>query len=144
MSLNSCQFSFEKDVAILQRVDMFTHPDIPDGVGLIEFSLSEGTVFVTIDPDTDNLICSRNLLELAAPCTNPVSASFWEPIIGKALITAWEMINDRGYLDAVQLRFRTHPNEGPYSLIQLYGEASQIILSEVSEIRRVSMGHPNE
>jgi uncharacterized protein DUF6334 len=138
MSLAFDQFSFD-DVPILESVKMSAHPDLPDGIGLIELSFTEGKVFIAVDIDTDNLVCSRTLPELGAAYTTPVPASFWDPVIGRALTTAWQMTCDRGYPDAIQLRFRAHPNEGPYNLIQLYGEASQILLSEVKQIRQASI-----
>ena len=135
MSRNFDQFQFD-DVPILETVRMFAHPDFADGVSMIEMYFTTGRVFIAIDQDTDNLICSRTLPEVGAPYTIRLPARFWDPIIGKSLTTAWQMTNDRGYPDAVQLRFRALPNEGPYTIVQLYGEASQIIVSEVEEIRR--------
>jgi hypothetical protein len=142
MSRDFDQFNFD-DVPILEMVKMFAHPDLPDGVGMIELSFTTGRVFIAVDDDTDNLICSRTLPEVGAASTSPFPAGFWDPIIGTALTTAWQMTNDRGYPDAVQLRFRALPNEGPYTIVQLYGEASQITLTEVKEIRQTSISRPS-
>ena len=139
MSQDCDPFDFD-DVAILEIVRMFAHPDLPNGVCLIELSFTEGQVFVAVDDRTDDLICSRTLPEVGFACRRPFPTSFWDPVIGLSLITAWQMTNNRGYRDAVQLRFRARPSEGPYTLVQLYGEASQIVLGEVKEIRRASMG----
>ena len=49
------------------------------------------------------------------------------------------MTNDRGYPDAIQLRFRDSPNLGAYTIIQCYAEASQITLNELKEVRETSI-----
>ncbi|MBL0159766.1 MAG: hypothetical protein IPP47_22060 [Bryobacterales bacterium] len=56
-------------------------------------------------------------------------------MLGKTLTDAWQMTSDRGYPDAVQLRFRDLANEGPYTIVQLYGEASQITIAELKVVR---------
>jgi hypothetical protein len=134
MSRDPDPFDFD-DVAILEMARTFAHPDHPSGVCLIELSFTEGKVFIAVDDSTDNLVCSRTLPAVGVTCTHPFPSSFWDPVIGLSLITAWQMINNRGYGDAVQLRFRARPSEGPYTFVQLYGEASQITLHEVKEVR---------
>jgi hypothetical protein len=137
-------FSFDGvDMPVLEKAKMHAHPDLPEEVGLIELSFTEGGVFIAVDSDTDNLICSTSLPGAGAECTVPLPASFWDPLLGQALTNAWHMTNDRGYPDAVQLRFRALPNEGPYTTIQMCGLASGIAICEVKEIRHWSMSNPS-
>ncbi len=124
---------------ILQSVQMLSHPDLPDGVGVIEISFLGCKVFVCIQDEYDTLLCTRTMPESHVGYTCSVSASFWEPILGKTLTDAWQMTSDRGYPDALQLRFRDHPNAGLYTTVQLYGEASQITITEFQAVRQYSV-----
>ncbi len=119
----------------LNAVKMFAHPDLPKVPGLIELSFNECVVFVCIDIEYDTLTCTNTVPESHSRYTHALTASFWDGILGKALTNAWQMTNDRGYPDAIQLRFRDLPNEGPYTIVQMYGEASQIVLTELKVIR---------
>lgn len=123
----------------LERVRHFAHPDLPNGIGLVELCFMKSKVFIGIEEEYDTLLCSKLSPESHAPynCSRP--NSFWESVIGWVLVGAWLMTNDRGYVDAVQLRFRELANEGAYTVVQLYGEASQITLAQFRESRRSSM-----
>ena len=123
----------------LKQVKMFSHPDLPNGIGLIELYFLGGAVFVGIEDEYDTLLCSRTRSDSYDLYTFPCASSFWNSIVGRSLVGAWYMSNDRGYADAIQLRFRELPNDGPYTIIQLYGEASQITLSELKEVREASI-----
>ncbi len=130
------------DVAMateLDRVRMFSHPDLPNGIGLIEFSFRGGKVFVAIEDEFDTLLFSRMLPKASLSCTYPFQSPFWDSFVGKSLVGAWQMTNDRGYTDALQMRFRELPNAGSYSVVQMYGEASQITLVETTPVREVSI-----
>lgn len=117
---------------------MYRHPALRDGVFLIDLSFSLGEVFVAIDEDLDTLICSRIAPSLVG-IDSVFASPFWDPLIGHALTNAWMMTNDRGYPDAIQLRFRASPNEGQYTIVQLCAEASQITISELTVFRHLSI-----
>lgn len=119
----------------LNEVKMFAHPDLSNGIGVIELSFSESRVFVCIDNEYDTLICANTMPESHSTYTQVLTVSFWDEVLGKALANAWQMTNDRGYPDAIQLRFRDLPNAGPYTILQMYGEASQIVLTELKVVR---------
>jgi hypothetical protein len=123
----------------LDAVKMWAHPDLPNGIGMIELAFEGVTIFVIIEEEYDTLDCSRATPESQPSYSLPISASFWDPVLGKSLVGAWMMTNDRGYPDAIQLRFRERANEGSSMIIQLYGEASQITLTDLQEVRRASM-----
>ena len=123
----------------LDRVRMFSHPDLPDGIGLIEFSFRGGNVFVTVEDEFDTLLSSRMLPKASLSHTRPCQSSFWDSFVGKSLVGAWQMTNDRGYPDGIQMKFRELPNAGAYSIVQMYGEASQITLVEITPVREVSI-----
>jgi len=111
MSQDFDQFDFD-DVAVLKMVRMFAHPDLTNGVGLIELIFSEGTVFVAVDASTDNLICSRVLPEVGKACTRLFPTSFWDPIIGKFLTTAWQMTTIVGIRTLFNCGFAIVPMKG--------------------------------
>ena len=124
---------------ILQSVQMLAHPDLPTGVGVIELSFLDCAVFVCIEDEYDTLLCTRTRPESHVSYTCSLSAHFWEPILRKTLTDAWQMTSDRGYPDALQLRFRDQPNAGQYTTVQLYGEASQITITEFKAVRQYSV-----
>jgi hypothetical protein len=128
----------------LNKVKMFAHPDLPNGIGVIELSFLDCRVFACIDDQYDTLVCTNAMPESHSGYTHALPASFWDGILGKALTNAWQMINDRGYPDAIQLRFRDLPNAGAYTLVQMYGEASQIALAELNVVREVLRERVNE
>ena len=133
---------FDSDqIRTLQRVRMFAHPDLPERIGVIELSFPELTVFVCIEDEYDTLACSNSLPPTHSEYTLRLDASFWDGLLGKSLTNAWLMTNDRGYPDAIQLRFRDLPNAGNYSVVQMYGEASQIVVTEFGVVRRCSFEH---
>jgi hypothetical protein len=119
----------------LNEAKMFAHPDLPNGIGVIELSFPDCKVFVCIEDEYDTLICKNALPESHSSYTHVLTGSFWDGVLGKALTNAWLMTNDRGYPDALQLRFRDLPNAGPYTTLQMYGEASQIALTELMVVR---------
>ena len=119
----------------LSEVKMFAHPDLSNGIGVIELSFPDCKVFVCIGDEYDTLICTNTMPESHSSYTHALTASFWDGVLGKALTNAWQMTNDRGYPDALQLRFRDLPNAGPYTTLQMYGEASQIALTELMVVR---------
>lgn len=119
----------------LREVKMFAHPDLPKDIGVVELRFSECTVFVRIEDEYDTLVCANTMPESYSAYTRSLSSSFWDGVLGKALTNAWQMTNDRGYPDALQLRFRDLPNAGPYTTLQMYGEASQITLTELKVVR---------
>jgi hypothetical protein len=129
---------------VLESVKLFSHPDLPNGIGLIELSFPKCKVFVGIEDEYDTLLCSSVVLKTHVAYTCSISSSFWDPAIGKSLVGAWQMTNDRGYPDAIQLRFRELANAGLYTIIQLYGEASQITMTELKELREVSISHSGD
>jgi hypothetical protein len=139
MSQQFDQFDCD-EVRLLTGVNMFAHPDLPGGIGLIELAFSECTVFVCIDEEFDSLICARTRPMSHRDYTLPVFSSFWDLLIGQALTNAWLMTNDRGYEDGIQMRFRNLPNAGAYTIVQLYGEASQIALTELKPARKYALG----
>ncbi len=128
----------------LEDVRMFSHPDLPNGIGLVELSFVGGKVFLGIEDEYDTLLYSRAMPESHHSYTLRSSSSFWSPILGRSLVGAWQMTNDRGYSDAIQLRFRERANAGPYTIIQMCGEASQITLTELKEVRELSICKPEE
>jgi len=117
---------------------MSAHPDLPAGIGVIELRFANCAVFVCIEDEYDTLTCANALPPTYSDYTHRLDASFWDGLIGKSLTNAWLMTNDRGYPDAIQLRFRDLPNAGNYSVVQMYGEASQIVLTEFGIVRRCS------
>lgn len=123
----------------LEGVRMFSHPDLPDGIGLVEFSFRGGKVFVGVEDEFDTLLFARMLPEAYLSYTCPCQSPFWNSFVGKSLVGAWQMTNDRGYPDAMQMRFRELPNAGAYSVVQMYGEASQITLVETTPVREISI-----
>lgn len=122
----------------LKGVKMFGHPDLPGGVGVIELSFSDCKVFLCIEDEFDTLLCTSILPASHSGYTHRLDPSFWDGTLGKALTNAWQMTNDRGYRDAIQLRFRDQPNAGSYTTVQMLGEASQISLSELKVVREKS------
>ena len=123
----------------LEQVRLFSHPDFPDGIGLIELSFRGGKVFIAVEDEFDTLLCSRAFPVAYLSYTYLGQSSFWDSFVGKSLVGAWQMTNDRGYPDAIQLRFREIPNAGTYAVVQMYGEASQITLVETAQVREVSI-----
>lgn len=123
----------------LVSVNMWAHPDLPNGVGLIELVFQTGQVFIGIEVEFDTLRCSRMTSESNEVYSWPILSPFWHPILGMTLVGAWRMTNDRGYPDGIQLHFRDRANAGAVRIVQLFGEASQITLSHLYEGRRESM-----
>jgi hypothetical protein len=125
-----------KEARSLIRVRMLADTDLPNWPGVIELAFDEFAVFVCVETEFDTLLCTRALPEsYGRSHTVVMPATFWCPVIGWTLTDAWQMRNDRGYLDAIQLRFREHPNEGSYRHIQLWAICSSILLQEFKVLR---------
>jgi hypothetical protein len=122
----------------LKEVKMFAHPDLPKGIGVIELFFPGCKVFVCTDDECDTLVCTSALPESHFGYVHALRASFWDAVLGKALTNASRMTNDRGYPDGLQLRFRDLPNDGAYTSLQIYAEASQIVLTELKVVRENS------
>lgn len=121
--------------ATLNEAKMFAHPDLPNAIGVIQLSFPDCRIFVCIEDEDDTLTCTNTMPESHSAYTLALRTSFWDTVVGKALTNAWRMTDDRGYPDAIQLRFREFANSGPYTIIQIYGEASQITLTELKVVR---------
>lgn len=120
----------------LRRVRVFAQPDLPNWPGVIEFGFDEFIVFVCAEPEFDTLLCTRMIPErFRRSHTVPLASTFWNGVLGWALTDAWRMTNDRGYFDALQLRFRERPNAGPYRYVQLFAICSSIQLIEFQVLR---------
>lgn len=128
--------AFESDdVLILQRARMFGPHDALETL-VVELSFNEFSVFVYVDTADDTLLCARLRPEsYMTEHSRLVTSTFWTPLEGRALTDAWQMHNDRGYRDAIQLRFRESASEGAYTIVQLTAVASRIIVSQL-EIAR--------
>ena len=74
--------------AILREVKMFAHPDLPNGIGVIELSFPDCKVFVCIDDEYDTLTCTNTMPETHSIYTHGLAASFWDGILGKAFTNA--------------------------------------------------------
>jgi hypothetical protein len=111
-------------------------PDLPNWPGVIELTFDEFTTFVCIETEFDTLLCTRTLPEsYRHSYTIEIPAGFWNSLIGWTLTEAWRMTNDRGYPDAIHLRFREQPNSGLYRHVQLWGICSSIRLWEFKVVR---------
>jgi hypothetical protein len=121
-----------RDLCQLTKVRMFAHRDLPKWPGLVELSFTEFPVYIRIEPNDDTLTCARQLSpSLKEEYSQPIPDVFWERVIGKHLTNVWQMINERGRLDAIQFEFRDSPNEGSYVTIQAYAIGSHIRLTEL-------------
>lgn len=120
----------------LKHVRMFSDPDLPNWPGVIELAFDEFIVFVCVEPEFDTLLCTRTLPErYGRSHTIAMPATFWDVVLGWTLADAWQMKNDRGYTDAIQLRFRELPNSGSFRHIQLWAICSSIRLTEFHVLR---------
>lgn len=120
----------------LVAVRMRSDPDLPRWPALVELTFDEFTVYVCAEPQIDTLLCTRTLPG-SYSCNYPVElpTTFWNGLIGWTLTDAWQMKNDRGYLDAIQLWFRQQPNAGRYRYVQLWAICSSVRLFEF-QVRR--------
>jgi hypothetical protein len=128
---------FEAEASrILTRVVMFADPDLPNWPGVIELTFDEFTVYVCVENEFDTLLCTRTLPESYRNShTVLLPATFWRSLVGSTLTDAWQMTNDQGYTDAIQLRFRQQPNAGSYRYVQLWAICSSITLLEFQVLR---------
>ena len=126
---------------VLKGVRMLCDPDLPRAVGVIELEFESASIGVWVDGKDDTLVCTGNRPD---SCCGELPITFWSPIIGMSLVQVWSMTNDRGYRDGFQMLFRAQASEGPYRTIQLYGEASQITVSEHAITRQVSIRRPSK
>ena len=130
------QFDAE-DSRRLTGARIFADPDLPNWPALVELDFDEFTVFVCLEPEFDTVLCTRRLPESYRQVyTAMMPALFWESFVGWTLTDAWQMRNDRGYLDAIQLRFRERPDGGAYRYVQLWSICSSLRLLELEVIRR--------
>lgn len=129
------QFDAEESRTLVSA-RMLADPDLPNWPGIVELTFDEFKVFVCIETEFDTLLCTRTLPEsYRRSYTVGIPAVFWEAVIGWTLTDAWQMENDRGYRDAIHLRFRERPNAGSYRHIQLWGISSSIRLLEFQVVR---------
>lgn len=120
----------------LNCVRMFSDPDLVNWPGVVELLFDEFTVFVCVETEDDTLLCTRQLPDsFARIYTVEIPATFWDPVMGWTLTEAWQMTNDRGYVDAIQFRFREEPNSGEYRRLQVMAICSSIQLEELQSIR---------
>jgi hypothetical protein len=113
----------------------------PNEVALVELCFDGFSVLISVENADDTLVCARRLESLPEPhrvaYPHPLSTDFWDHPIGQTLVSAWQMTDDGGYPDAIQLRFRQKPNEGDYATINLEAVASAIVLSEFNVVRQM-------
>jgi hypothetical protein len=129
------QFDAEESRTLV-AARMLADPDLPNWPGVVELTFDEFKVFVCVEPEFDTLLCSRTLPEsYQRSHTIEMREGFWNALIGWTLTDAWQMTNDRGYPDAIHLRFRERPNAGLYRHIQLWGISSSIRLWEFQVVR---------
>jgi len=64
-----------------------------------------------------------------------VESNFWVGLIHTTLTDAWHMVNDDGFVTAMELRLRFCPNSGRYWLIRLEASGSLINVEELEVIR---------
>jgi hypothetical protein len=120
----------------LRGVRMLAHSDLPNWPAVIELMFDEFTVFLCAEPDYDTLLCTRELPDsYRKGYVVVLSAAFWDPVIGWNLAWAWQMRNDRGYVDALHLQFSQQPGAGPHRHIQLWVVGSAIRMMEFQVVR---------
>jgi hypothetical protein len=125
------------DLRVLRGVEVFGCSALPNVAGLVILDLSHLTVFILVESDDDTLVCSRELSDRHRVEYNvPIATTFWTPLLGQTLTTVWRMTADRGFPDALQLRFRTFPNDGDYTIVLLEAVASEIVQSELRVVRK--------
>ena len=118
---------------------MFADRSLPGGVCLIELTLNDELVVIYVEPEDDTLRVIRKLPQPYSSDAYLLSADFWQPLIGKLLIQIWTMINETGYVDAIQLKFQAPDNVDSVTMVQMYGEASQISIVESTPSRTISL-----
>lgn len=115
----------------LREARVFSNPDLPLWPAVVQLTFDEFSVFVCVEPEFDTLVCSRELPDsYQRSASVMIAASFWDSVLGWTLADAWQMRNDRGYMDALQLRFREYPDKGAYRHVQLWAFCSSIRLLE--------------
>jgi hypothetical protein len=96
-----------------------------------ELTLEGGVLLVGANADDDTVRLSRGTSAL--PNRLDVSSWYpWELVIGASVIWAWQLRNQQGYQDALQLQFSFRP--GSSATIQLTCQASALQTSTVEEI----------
>lgn len=120
----------------LAAVSMFAATSLPDQVAVVRLALGQSTVHVCVEPVDDTL---EIWIEPAGPCVEgmgvELSSTFWLPLIGWTLTSAWSMRNQRGYVDGLMLEFRQEPADTEARMVHLLAIASCIRISELVEAR---------
>jgi hypothetical protein len=101
-----------------------------------ELRFHSGVLLVAVNEADDTVRLGRDRSTLSTR----IDVSTWEPwnrVIGYPAIWAWELQNQQGYLDALQIEFSLNPG---FATIQLVCEASAIKALTVEDVGALS--HP--
>ena len=119
----------------LRDIQFFAHPDLPEAIGLVNLVFETGIVLIQIETEFDTLSLSTRFEESHQTFTIKLGIGAYRSILGKILVNAWKMTNDRGYFDSIQLRLRENAiNAGSYTYLQFYAEASQIAITQLKSL----------
>ena len=116
----------------LRRVRTFGHPDVVgiDGIYL-EFDAVQISVFV--NADEDSLEWRRGSVFPNYPEQIEKEASFWSKFLNQQVIWIWEMQNQTGCRDALQMLFTSAKNE--HLIVQLLAMSSTMLVFDLREVR---------
>ena len=114
----------------LRRVRTFGHPDVVgiDGIYL-EFDAVQVSVFVNADEDA--LVWRRGNVFPNYPEQLEKEASFWNKFLSQQVIWIWEMQNQTGCRDALQMLFTSAKNE--HLIVQLLAMSSTVLVFDLRE-----------
>ena len=116
----------------LSSVSVYVHPDLPNEHVALSLKFDGKIVFIeALDDDTLNIsskLCSDEYIELEYGNNTP-----FKQAIGQPLRWAWEMTNNNGYLDGVQMEFAESVSSDA-NIIQIQIIASRIDYRLVTQI----------
>lgn len=113
----------------LQQVAYVFDDDLPRPIA-VELRFEAGTLWLMADSEWDDLVVATEPPRgVRAPA---LSGSPWTAAVGRHCLWSWELRNQTGRLDGVQLLFAAPPN--PDVCVQLMVAASQIDIYGVHQL----------
>ena len=117
----------------LSSIGVFVHPELPKEHVVISLQFGSRNIFLeALEDDSlrvSSAINSKDYVELKSGCNSPLSH-----VIGQPLRWAWEMINNNGYLDGIQMEFAKSVASDA-NIIQLQVMASRMDYRLVTPIK---------
>ena len=120
---------------VLVSVEPIVSPESREDLAGVVLSFEEHEVFVYVDSEFDEVVAATSLPSELLRTGSRYDTGVWCDAAGCSMLWAWQMSNQQGYSDGLQIAFHRPGTGVPSVVVQVIGCASFL---EVYEVRRAS------